>query len=126
MNEITVWEIIQLVGGVGVVVTGLIVAVWKLIFERVIQSWKETSELRVSELRGWLEKENTILNSISQQYGANYQILLDQIIKAVQIYWQNILGMKSCIPAIVKRSYEILHESEITYDNLTNNDNFGP
>lgn len=126
MNEISYWEIVQLIGGISVVVTGLIIAAWKLMFEKIIQSWKETSELRVSELRGWLEKENTILNSISQQYGESFQILLDQRIKAVNIYWRKILELKSTIPAIVKLSYDILHESEITYENLSCNDNFGP
>jgi len=126
MNEIGIWELVPLLGGIGVIVTGLIIAVWKLIFERVIQSWEETSELRVSELRGWIQKENTILNSISQNFGANYQILLDHRINAVKIYWRNILEMKSCIPSIVKLSYDILHESEITHENLSSNNHFGP
>ena len=126
INNLDNWTIIKLFGGSSIVLVGITIFISKLINERIIRNWQKTSDKELTELKGKLNQNNSIISTLTSQVGQNFQKLLEKRIEASEIYWANLIRMKSTIPAVVHLSYEIFLDEELTTENLDKTkSNFG-
>lgn len=100
------WGLIAAFGGIGVIVTAIIVFATNLMNHKLIQFWKLSSDKELEALRGIINRNNSVMSSLTQQKGQSFQKLLDKRIHATEAYWERILEMKDSIPSIVFFSYE--------------------
>lgn len=84
INKLDNWEIFKLLGGAGIVLTGMIIYVSKLINQRLFQSWKENSEERLEEVKGLINKNNSVVTTLTQQIGQNFQKLMINELKLLK------------------------------------------
>lgn len=126
INDLNNWALFKLLGGLGVVLSAIIIFISKLLNERIIQKWREGSNQRLEELKGLINKNNSVVGTLTQQIGQNHQKLLDTRIKITEMYWDRILKMKSSIPAVIHLCYSIYLEEELKVENLDiTKSNFG-
>lgn len=118
INNIDNWELFQLFGGLGVVLSAVIIFISKLLNERIIQKWKEISNHRLEELKGLINKNNSVVTTLTQQIGQNFQKVLDKRIEATKVFWDRILKMKSSIPSVVHLCYQIVLDEELNNKTL--------
>ncbi len=120
INNLNNWSLFKLFGGVGVFLSAAIIFISKLLNERIIQKWKEDSNLRLEELRGLINKNNAVVSNLTQQIGQNFQKILDKRIEVTELFWDRILKMKSSIPPVVHLCYQILLDEELNNKSLDN------
>lgn len=118
INELDNWALVKLFGGLGVVLSAIIVYVSKIINQRIVHKWQVKSNKELAELKGAINKNNSIITTFTQQYGQNFQKLLDKRIEATELFWDGILKMKSSIPSVIHLSYQILLDEELTVESL--------
>ncbi len=127
INNLNNWSLFKLFGGIGVVHSAVIIFISKLLNERIIQKWKDGSNQRLEELKGLINKNNSVVATLTQQIGQNFQKILDKRIEATELFWDRVLKMKSSIPPVVHLCYQILLDEELNNKTLDNsNSGFGP
>ena len=120
------WSLIAAFGGIGVIVTAIIVFVTNLMNYKLIQFWKLSSDKELEALRGVINRNNSITSSLSQQIGQNFQKLLDKRIEASEVYWNSVLKMKASIPSVVYLAYDAFSAEKTTKERLySSKDEFG-
>ena len=120
INDLNNWALFKLFGGIGVVLSAIIIFISKLFNERIIQKWREGSNQRLEELKGLINKNNSVVGTLTQQIGQNFQKILDKRIKATELFWDRILKIKSSIPPVVHLCYQILLDDELNNKTLDN------
>lgn len=118
INKLDNWALLKLFGGLGVILSAVILFISKLLNERIIHKWKENSNQRLEGLKGLINKNNSVVTTLTQQIGQNFQKVLDKRIEATEIFWDRILKMKSCMPTVVHLCYQILLDEELNNDTL--------
>lgn len=120
INALDNFTLFKLFGGLGLVLSAVIIFCSKLFNERIAQKWKESSNQRIEQLKGIIEKNNTVVATLTQQIGQNFQKVLEKRIEATDLYWQNILKMRAAIPATAHLCYQILLDEELNNETLDN------
>lgn len=118
INELDNWSLFQLFGGIGIVLSAVIVFGSKIINQRIVHKWQTSSEKKIEGLKGEINRNNSVVTTLTQQYGANYQKLLDKRIEATELFWGGIIDTKSRIPSVVSLTYEILVDEELSVETL--------
>jgi hypothetical protein len=126
INDLDNWTLFKLFGGLGVILSAITVFVSKLLTERIANKWKENSNFRIEELKGLINKNNSVVTTLTEQVGQNFQKVLDKRIEATELFWDRILKMKASIPSVVYLSYQILVDDELKNESLDRTrSNFG-
>jgi hypothetical protein len=124
------WTIIKLLGGSAFIVTAIIWFFYKIILSRIGQAGQHSYDKRLEDLKGEISKNNTLLNSVVQNYFSSSQKLLDKKIKAYDLLWSSILNIKDNFPSGISAVYQLLIDSDIekvdAYKNLNENTTLGP
>lgn len=118
INDLDNWALFRLFGGLGVVFSAIIIFVSKLLNERIAQKWKENSNQRIEELKGLINKNNSVVTTLTQQVGQSFQKVLNKRIEATELFWDRISKMKSSIPPVVHLCYQILLDDELNNESL--------
>ncbi len=120
INKLDNWALFKLFGGLGIVLSAIIVYLGKIINKRIVHKWQEKSNKELAVLRGAINKNNSIITTLTQQHGQSFQKLMDKRIEATEIFWDGILQMKSTITAVIHVSYQILLDEELNIETLNN------
>ena len=118
INNLNNWNLIKLFGGVGVVLSAIIFFISKVINQKIVHSWQRFSNIEIEELKGAINKNNSVVASLTQQFGQNSQKLLDKRIEVSEVCWDMILKTKSSIPASIYSAYNVYRGEELTKERL--------
>ena len=124
------WTIVKLLGGTAVILIGIIALFTKLFLTKVSQAGQHHYDKRLEDLKGEINKNNGILNSVIQNYFSFSQKLLDKKIQAYDLLWTSILNIKDQLPSGISLVYQLLIDDEIekpkAFEDLNNNPKMGP
>lgn len=123
INNLDNWALFKLFGGVSVVLSALIIFLSKLISKKIIQKWEENSNQRLEEMKGLINKNNSVITTLTQQIGQNFQLVLLKRIDAIELFWDRILKMKATIPSAVHLCYQIFLDGELKNETIDNSKN---
>ena len=124
------WSIIKLLGGSAIVITAIIGFFYKIILTRIGQAGQHNYNKKLEDLKGEISKNNSLVNSIVQNYFSSSQKLLDKKIQAYELLWSSILNIKENLPSGISAVYQLLADSEIekvdAFKNINTNTTLGP
>lgn len=113
INQVDNLYLIKILGGIGVLITGVSIFISKLITEKAISKWKKKSQQDMQHLSSELSKQNTTVSNLQANYIHHIQKLLDDRIKVSQNTWYNILQIKEAIPSPIQLLLYILTDDEL-------------
>lgn len=126
VNNLNNWQLIKILGGTGIVITGIIAFVSGLTSQWIVGKWQKSNNHILEELKGAISRNNSVVSNLTTQYGQSFQKLLDKRINSVDKYWEGMLKMKASIPAVIHLAYQILRDEELNVQILNNTkSNFG-
>lgn len=103
---------------ISVIIIGIATWLSTLVNQRLSQKWQQAKALELEGVKNNLTQQSKFISDLTNHYSQTHRKLLDKKIEASEIIWQSILNMKQTFPTPVLVIYQILTESEITYDNL--------
>ena len=118
LNSLDNSQIIQILGGLGVVISGLAILIGRLLNQRLLSNWQLSNETKVAELKGLITQNNLISSNLITMYGNNFQKFLDKRLEATEFLWGSILKLRNSIPPPISLCLEILHDEEFTNEKL--------
>lgn len=111
--NINISELIGIIGGWGIVISGLTIFISQRLSERLNNKWKQNSDIKIDQLRNDFNRKNTILNNLISFQNTSFNHSQEKRVIAVEIIWSNINYLKSKIPSPLGIIYNILTEKEI-------------
>jgi len=109
--NISVTEIIVLLGGWAVIVTGLVTWIGKLVAEKVTLKWKEQQQKEIETLRSQLTRDRIVMETAISSFSSGQRAVQEKKIQATAKLWKRVLKIrKVCHSAIF--FYNIVHPSE--------------
>lgn len=119
------WSIIKLLGGFSVIVIGTITFVINYFKKLLERSVDYKYEKKLENVRGDIEKNNSFLNSVVQNYFSSSQKILDKKIQAYEELWHSMIAIKSLIPSGINLIFQLFSDTEINdrdfYNKLQSN-----
>lgn len=117
MNEviykISKLEIIQIAGGIGIVISSIISLIYYIFQEKFKQSLKFQFDKQVESVRGEIQKNNNTYNNLFNSFLSNYGKIQDERIEFCKQIWTIVLEIKDGIPAPISLSFSILTDDEL-------------
>jgi hypothetical protein len=109
--NMTLTEIIALLGGWAVIVGGLVVWIGKLVSERVTLNWKEQQHKEMATLEAQLARDRLVMETAIFSFSSGQKAAQEKKIQAAEKIWKHVLEIrKICQSAIF--FYSILKPSE--------------
>jgi hypothetical protein len=118
------WTIIKIVGGLGVVISAIILFLNKLTIEKLKTVWNKNAQKDLQEIKSNLAQNNSTLASLQMNYVQHQQNTQIKRIEAIEKIWEAVLNVHQRIPSPVKLALSILKDDEInnkTFENLEKN-----
>jgi|WetSurMetagenome_2_1015567.scaffolds.fasta_scaffold375020_2 hypothetical protein len=121
LNSLDNLQIIKILGGFGVILTGLSIFISRIVFQKMVNNWQHKHNIEILELKGIINQNNGLSSNLINLYGNSYQKILEKRLEASQIYWNNILRLRALIPSPIALANQILLEEEMTFEILNEN-----
>jgi len=123
------WSIIKLLGGFSITLIAIILFFSNYLKKILNRAIDYKYEKKLEDVKGEIEKNNSTLSSIIQNYFSSSQKILDKKIHAYEELWTSIIEFKSFIPGGINLVFQILTDEELNdnkaYENLQNNGTLG-
>ncbi|WKL44779.1 hypothetical protein [Flavobacterium sp. ZE23DGlu08] len=124
------WTIVKLLGGTAVILTSCFLFLSKGISAKIEKAITHSYDKKVLNIKGEIDKNNSILNSTIENYFSSSQKILDKRILAYELVWNSILEIRKKIPSGVLLIHQIMLDSELedvnAFDKLDKNLKIGP
>ena len=114
------WTIIKIVGGLGGVISAIILFLNKLTIEKLKMVWDKNAKEDLQEIKSNLAQNNSTLASLQMNYVQHQQNTQIKRIEAVEKIWVAVLNVHQRIPDPVKLALSILKDDEINNKTLEN------
>ncbi|KKK93442.1 hypothetical protein LCGC14_2692840 [marine sediment metagenome] len=109
--NITVTEIIVLLGGWTVIVAGLVIWIGKLVAEKVTLKWKEQQQKEIETLRSELTRDRIAMETAISSFSSGQIAVQEKKIQATEKLWKRVLKIRKVCQSVIF-FYSIHHPSE--------------
>ena len=113
INSISNWELVKLLGGMGVVLTAIAVFVSRLLNNYALHKWKTNSDKRLEEYKFELERQVKLIDNLTSIIPNIHIATNERRLDHFERLWQSMLQIKKEFPTICGIAYTILTKSEI-------------
>jgi hypothetical protein len=119
------WTIVKLLGGSALIMASFTALISKMLSTKIEKTINHNYDKKLQNLKGEIDRNNSILNSTIQNYFSSSQKILDKKILAYEIVWNSILQIKKDFPAGVLVVHQLITDSELEKEDAhkTLNDN---
>lgn len=117
-NTLDNFQIIQIFGGLGVILSSIAIFIGRLLNQRLLNKWQLSNEKEVAELKGLINQNNLIVSNLITLYGNNFQKILDKRLESTEYLWESASKIRNSIPFPIGLAFQILHDEEFTIDKL--------
>jgi len=112
--EIESWRSWTYLGGIPVVVSCIISAIWFFVSRRMLIKWKTSSNLHVEDFKGLIDKNKLFIENIIQSQFKLYLSVHEKRLIAIEKLWETFLKIKKAFPSSVFMIYTILDDTELS------------
>ena len=113
MTNIESWKIWALFGGIPIVTSAIISAIWFLVSKRIILKWSYEQNEKIEAFKNELNKSSSLLTNLLNSQTNTYLLAQEKRLMAVESIWNAVLRIKNEFPPQVNLMYSILTEVEI-------------
>lgn len=106
-------ELIGILGGWSIIITGIIYFVSQKLSDRLNIKWQETSQKRIEKNKNELSQKNELISNLLNFQNTNFNISQEKRLLAIEKIWENINHFKNKTPSSLVFIFNILEENEI-------------
>lgn len=124
------WTLIKILGGLTIILTAIIGFFSNVLQSKIQQSLKFKSDAKLEDLKGDIDKYNSVLTSFFQNHLSSSQKVFDTKLKAYETLWEIVQKIKDAFPAGITMVYYLLTDDELNkntvFNELDTNPKMGP
>jgi hypothetical protein len=109
--NITVTQMIALLGGWTVIIVGLVTWIGKLVAEKVTLKWKEQQQKEIETLRSQLARDHIIMETAISSFSSGQRAVQEKKIQATETLWKHVLKIRKICQSVIF-FFTILRPSE--------------
>lgn len=113
INSVSNWELVKLVGGIGVVLSAIAIFVSRILNNYALHRWKEKSDRKIEEHKSELHRQVRLLDNLTSIIPNLHIATNERRLDHFGRVWESMLQIKKDFPTLCGIAYTILTKDEI-------------